>query len=404
MAAMKQFLVLIACAAMLFSCSEKKENSRDNRIVIGATDSLHSQILNETRKIWVYIPDGLQPGEKCPVIYLLDGDWHFHSLTGMVSQLVNNSLIPNTIVIGIPNTNRSRDLTPTHSVKMADGSRPDFLKTTGGGENFTKFIEQELMPYVESKYQVAPYKILIGHSFGGLFAINTLVHHPQLFNAYVSIDPSMWWDDRKLLHQTDSLLKTNKFPGRILYLSVANTMKPGMDTLKVKTDTASTHEHIRSILALAKLTSARSSNGLNSKWKYYDADDHGSVPFISEYDALRFIFDYYKPAGDFRDFTPETLSAHYKNVSERLGYEMLPPEGNVDNIGYFFLRGKKLDQAIVFFEMNLKNYPASASAPDSMGDLYIAKGDTVTAIEFYRKSLAIQEREHTRKKLDALAK
>jgi predicted alpha/beta superfamily hydrolase len=388
----------------LASCSEKKKDPADRRISIGTKDSLHSNILNENREIWVYQPSNLQPGEKCPVVYLLDGDWHFHPITGMMEQLADNSLIPKMILIGIKNTDRSRDLTPTHSTKMPDGSEPDFLKTTGGGETFTKFIETELMPYVESKYQVAPYKILIGHSFGGLFAMSTLINHPRLFNAYVSIDPSMWWDNGKLLHRTDSALNTNKLDGRILYLAIANTMKQGMDTIRVVKDTANTHKHIQSILELSKLTSSKRLNGLVSRWKYYGADDHGSVPFISEYDALRFIFDYYKPQVDWHDLTPTTLADHFIKISERLGYTMLPPEEQVDNIGYYYLRDKELDKAQGFFELNMKNYPNSASVSDSMGDLLLAKHDTAQAVVLFKKSLAIKERPITRQKLEALAK
>lgn len=394
------FIILFA----LVACSEKRKDAADRRISIGTKDSLHSDILNENREIWVYQPSDLKPGEKCPVVYLLDGDWHFHPITGMIDQLADNSLVPRMILVGIKNTDRSRDLTPTRSMKMPDGSEPDFLKTTGGGETFTKFIETELMPYVESKYQVAPYRILIGHSFGGLFAINTLVHHPKLFNAYVSIDPSMWWDDGKLLRQTDSALNATKFDGRILFLAIANTMTPGMDTLRVVKDTANTHKHIRSILELSKLTSSKRSNGLASRWKYYDADDHGSVPFISEYDALRFIFDYFKPQVDWRDLTPVSLTDHFNKVSERLGYSILPPEGQVDNMGYYYLREKQLDKAQGFFELNLKNYPNSASVSDSMGDLFLAKQDTTQATAYFKKSLAIEERSGTRKKLDALTK
>ncbi|HEX3386461.1 MAG TPA: alpha/beta hydrolase-fold protein, partial [Mucilaginibacter sp.] len=91
-----------------------------------------------------------------------------------------------------PNTNRMRDLTPTNVP-------PD--KSSGGGEKFTDFIKTELMPHIDSIYPTASYKMLIGHSLGGLMAINTLINHPEMFNAYVAIDPSMWWDDRKLLNR-----------------------------------------------------------------------------------------------------------------------------------------------------------------------------------------------------------
>src|SRR6201999_1400890 len=98
---------------------------------------------------------------------------------------------------------------------------------TGGGENFTAFIEKELMPHIDSLYPTAPYRILIGHSLGGLMVINTMVNHPNLFSAYIAIDPSMWWDDRKLLQQTATVLTREKFTGKTLFLAIANTMPAG---------------------------------------------------------------------------------------------------------------------------------------------------------------------------------
>ncbi len=396
-------LTVIVLFAVL-ACSEKRKNLQDNRISIGIKDSLHSEILNENREIWIYQPANLLPGEKCPVVYLLDGGWHFHSVTGMIDNLIDNSLVPNMIVIAILNTDRARDLTPTHSMKQTDGTDRDDFKTTGGAEDFTRFIEKELMPYVESKYPVAPYKMLIGHSFGGLFAMNTLVYRPQLFNAYVAIDPSMWWDNRNLLQKMDSALTHGKYPGRILHLSIANTMTKGMDTLRVAQDTSSANKHIRSILELAKLTSKSNKNGLVSRWKYYDQDDHGSVPFIAEYDAFRFIFDYFKPEGNWRDFTPASLTEHFSKVSEKLGYTMLPPEGQVDNIIYFYIGAKKLDKASEFLALNEKNYPESPGLPQTQGELFLAKGDTIRALEYFDKALAMRENSYLRKRVGDLRK
>ena len=95
---------------------------------------------------------------------------------------------PDIIVVGIPNTDRSIDLTPTHVVDAPDDS------TSGGGENFISFIEKELMPFIDNKYPTEPYKILAGHSSGGLEVMQAFAHHTNLFNSYIAIDPSIWWD------------------------------------------------------------------------------------------------------------------------------------------------------------------------------------------------------------------
>ncbi len=397
-------LAFLVLGGLAFSCN--RTSDKLTAVSIGRIDSLYSNLLKEQRKIWVYVPnEGSQTAysqQRYPVLYLLDGPAHFHAVTGLLRHLVENSLCPEMIVVAIPNTDRSRDLTPTHSLGGTDGKPQDFLKTTGGGEVFTSFLEKELIPYVEAHYPTAPHRMLVGHSFGGLFAINALINHPRLFNSYVAIDPSMWWDNRKLLSHADTVLAKAPFDKKTLFLSIANTMEKGMDTARLVTDTTGNTEHIRSIFQFRKEVKANAANGLRFGWKYYAADDHGSVPLISEYDAFRFIFDYYKPDIDYETVTVDVLAHHFKTVSDRIGYALPPPEAVVNQVGYSYMRQKKFDQAFSFFNLNVENYPKSQNVFDSMGDFYVAKGDTAKAIETYTKALTLGETPYTRKKLEEL--
>ncbi len=185
----------------------------DNKIVIGKVDSVYSTILKEQRKIWVYVPNmntGMQTtSQRFPVLYLLDGDAHFNSVVGMIQQLsqVNgNTIFPEMIVVAIPNTDRTRDLTPTHIESDPPMMDSGFSKTTGGGENFAAFLQKELIPHVDSSYLTQPFRVLVGHSFGGLAVMNILTNHPKLFNAYIAIDPSMWYDKERFLKTTQQKL------------------------------------------------------------------------------------------------------------------------------------------------------------------------------------------------------
>ncbi|HMG68874.1 MAG TPA: alpha/beta hydrolase-fold protein, partial [Chitinophagaceae bacterium] len=203
---MKILFAILMVASFLSACGQPTPANNDNKIVLGNIESINSGILHEKRKIWIYIPDSYKnnpsTSQRFPVVYLLDGDAHFYSVVGMIQQLssVNgNSICPEMIVVGIPNTDRTRDLTPTHVAADPPFLDSNSSKNSGGGEQFTSFIEKELMPHIDSLYPTNSFKMLIGHSFGGLMVINTLMHHPKLFNAYVAIDPSMWWDDKKLL-------------------------------------------------------------------------------------------------------------------------------------------------------------------------------------------------------------
>jgi predicted alpha/beta superfamily hydrolase len=167
---MRKISLLILLATIAFNVKAQK----DNKIVIGKIDSVYSNILNEQRKVWIYAPDmtsGFRDSTKhYPVVYLLDGDAHFTSVTGLIQQLsqVNgNTVYPEMIIVAIPNTDRTRDLTPTHITSDLPNMDSNSSKNTGGGENFVSFIEKELMPHIDSVYLTEPYRILIGHSFGG---------------------------------------------------------------------------------------------------------------------------------------------------------------------------------------------------------------------------------------------
>jgi uncharacterized protein len=402
---MKNLSVLIVIVFLLIGCDQKK-STNENAFIIGKADSLHSTVLNESRKFFVYLPpsfgDGSDTTKRYPVLYLLDGGSHFHSVTGLLDQLTSNELVPEMIVVAITNTDRSRDLTPTRSLKLPDGTEQEWLKTTGGADNFLKFIETELFPHIQKNFPTEPHRILIGHSFGGLFAIHTMMNRPELFNSYVAIDPSLWWDNRKLLQRSDTILREKSFDRKTLFVSVANTMPTGMDTLRVSSDTSGNTSHIRSIIQFSKRANvAKKNNGMTFTWKYYDEDSHGSVPLITEHDALRYIFGYYRMQYDPAE-TADNYIAHYKTISGKLGYVKLPPENSINDKGFGYLSQEKMEQAKSFFDLNLQNYPSSRSAHDSMGDYYLAVGDTASAKGFFKKSLAIKDVASTRKKLERI--
>ena len=406
---MMKNLLLLFC---LFVANRACPQQTANELLIGHSDTVYSSILGESRKVWISLPPGYYSGEsmKYPVVYVLDGDAHFTSVVGMIRQLSEGftSFFPKMIVVAILNTDRMRDLTPTHiSRKADDGTAVEMFKTTGGGDRFLSFIHKELMPHIDSAYPTSPYKMFIGHSLGGLMVIDALLHHKEMFNSYVAIDPSLWYDNRKLLNQSAELLKNDTFKNKYLYVAIANTMKPGMDTIRVKKDTGENTSHIRSILEFTKILKTGSRNGLIWNYRYYGDDDHGSVPFIAEYDALRFIFRNYRlPAWEvLTDSSYQTESVvrkHYKQISKEWGYDVLPPEPFINSLGYFFLERKKFDKSQTFFEMNIDNYPLSANVYDSMGDFWLKKGDQSKALDFFKKSLSIMESPGTRAKFEKL--
>jgi predicted alpha/beta superfamily hydrolase len=387
-----------------------------DKVIIGKIDSLYSGVLKEQRKVMVYVPNmkaGIpqSTGQRYPVVYLLDGDGHFESVVGMIQQLsqVNgNTVVPEMIVVGIPNTDRTRDLTPTKIISDLPMMDSNFSKTTGGGENFTSFLQKELIPHIDSLYPTQPFRLLIGHSFGGLTVMNIITNHTKLFNAYIAIDPSMWYDKENFLRATQKKLAAQKYNGTRLFIGIANTMAEGMAVEKMKKDTSTDTRHIRSIFAMDNFIKSNPKNGLKYASRYYADDDHGSVPLISEYDGLRFIFSWYRFKFTPSDFmSPGTevvqrMKKHYGTVTNEMGYKVAPPEMMINGLGYNALSLKQFEKAAALFEMNIDNYPQSGNTYDSYGDLLLARNDTAAAVTNFKKALAITNSEESRQKIDQL--
>lgn len=353
---------------------------------IGQKMSIHSEILNETRDVWIYLPPNysdkyFQP-QQFPVLYILDGDAHFHSLSGLVQILgsgINQTFaVPEMIVVAIPNTNRIRDLNPTHSTKGPDGKDYDFFQASGGTDSFLRFINEELAPKIESTFRTFPYRILIGQSFGGLTVLHALCTLPQAFNAYVAIEPSLWWDDQFFLKQMRNYFNTADLKGKTLYLAQANSLRSWDKS----------NPHFEGIKEFATLLETRNKSDLRWKYKFYSDDDHSSVALISEYDGLRFIFENYR--ADYNLITSaDQLRAQYKQLSGDLGITILPPERVAQTFGSTFVYLEKYDTAMAFFQMNIDNYPNSSSAYANMGQYWKTRGDKKKALEYYQKSVKI---------------
>ena len=357
-------------------------------ITIGSRDSVWSPTLKEQRQYLVYTPpsyaDTTHLPKRYPVLYLLDGDAHFHSVTGLIQILatgVNGTFVlPEMIVVAIPNTNRTRDLTPSRADKDPQGNPQASFASSGGGPNFLRFIQTELIPRIERTYRTAPYRVFVGHSFGGISVIDALYTMPETFNAYITIDPSLWWDNRLLLRQAQERFSRPGLAGRTLFVGQANTITPGDTALNV---------HFNAIIQFNSILETFNKSGLRYAYKYYPADSHGSVPMMAEYDGLRFIFDAYNVALLDAIQRPAYITEHFANVSAVLGYKMDPPEDMVDMVGHIAL-GRDTTAAMTLLEMNAKLYPTSANAVASMGDVWLAKKDRGKALEFYEKARAMR--------------
>ena len=393
----------IALLMLLLLASTAGYAQKQNQIVIGTTEVVHSSILGEERTIMIHVPQGA-PGQRYPVLYVLDGEDHFGSAVAITEQL--SGVFPPLIVVGIKNTVRQRDLTPDkgHIGKILNA---DQSAKSGGGDNFIAFLEKELIPYIDGHYPTAPYRIFSGHSLGGLAALNAFFHHTDLFNAYIVIDPSIWWDDQEWVKAAEQASLKKDFTNKRLFVAVANNIPPGFDAESILKDTTGLAPVTQAVLPFVSFLREGKLKGLEWTSKFYAEERHGTVELNAEYDALRYIFkDFQFSVRSFNQH-PEwdrdaVLTAHYQQVSQRMGYKVLPPEDMVNELAYACIEKHQMAQALALFERNVANYPNSANAFDSLGDYYVAAGDKPQAIQAFSKSLSIGNMSETRQKLDAL--
>jgi predicted alpha/beta superfamily hydrolase len=382
----------LSCLALLLVSTTTQAQARFARATtIGRVDSVWSATLQEQRPYLVYTPpsydDTTTSPQRYPVIYLLDGDAHFHSVSGLVQILgtgVNGTFaIPEMLVVAIPNTDRMRDMTPTKVERGLDGRPNPGLRTSGGMPKFLEFIRGELIPQIDAKYRTMPYRVFIGHSLGGITTINALYTIPETFNAYVAIDPSLWWDNSTLLRQAKNWISSAKLDGRALYVAQANTLVPEDSTV---------NPHFSGITQFNTVMRAYNRSGLRYAFRYYENDDHGSVPLISEYEALRFIFDGFKP--DLRRMiaSPALLQEHYRALSTRLGVQFTPSERMLQMFGQFAL-SQDTSSAIRFLEIGTDLYPSSWRLNDRLGRLWLARGDRAKARSYFEKVISLNPNE-----------
>lgn len=217
-------------ASIISGCDQQQAAKPSSDVTIGRSFSIFSETLSENRDYIVYLPSSYDnkvfAPQHYPVLYLLDGGPHFHSVSGVVqfmsSGINGNRQIPELIIVAIPNTNRTRDLTPTHTAIGYDGERAAFLEASGGGDRFLQFINDELFEEIDSKYRTLRHRTIVGHSFGGLLALHALIHRPEVFQSYIAIDPSLWWHDRLLIRQAEESLEAINLQNTAVYLSMAS--------------------------------------------------------------------------------------------------------------------------------------------------------------------------------------
>ena len=194
-------------------------------LVIGETFTVDSKILGETRRINVYAPPGYAefPDLRVPVLYMPDGGIaeDFLHIAGLVQISVSNGTMRPFLLVGIENTQRRRDMTGPTQVESDKRIAPQ----VGGSVKFRQFIRDELMPQVKARYRTTEERAIVGESLAGLFVVETFLLEPDLFDTYIAFDPSLWWNNRKLVDDAPTLLRQRPKLEKTLYFASSDEKK-----------------------------------------------------------------------------------------------------------------------------------------------------------------------------------
>lgn len=208
------------------------------------TFAIQSIAVGEMRTINVYLPPQYRnAGQKFPVLYMPDGglDEDFPHVIRTVDSLIALGAIRPIMVVGIPNTQRRRDLTGPTRIRTDSAIAPK----VGRSAEFRKFIRSELIPEIDRRYRTTHERGIIGESLAGLFIMETFLDEPDLFTHYIALDPSVWWNAGEIVDSAPSHIALFDSSPRTLYF--ASSLEPGTSVGAAKIDAALTAAHPRGL-------------------------------------------------------------------------------------------------------------------------------------------------------------
>jgi len=276
-------LVISFTALASAQTNKASQPTKSKPFVLGEIQELPSKQLNEKRVLNIYLPEGYSQNDttRYPVIYLLDGsaDEDFIHIAGLVQfnsfEWINQ--VPKSIVVGIANTDRKRDFTFPTNIEEHLKTWP----TTGHSDAFMAFIETELQPFIDKTYKTTNARTLIGQSLGGLLATEILLKKPTLFNTYIIVSPSLWWNNGTLLNQDSPILKDSFTRPTAVYIGVG---KEGL----TPTPTPRVMEVDANLLA-EKIKGSKSKT-VRVHFDYLPLENHASIMHQAVSNAFRLLY------------------------------------------------------------------------------------------------------------------
>ena len=336
--------------------------------------TITSEVLNESRDLLIHLPNNYAryKDTSYPVLYLLDGQRNFAHTVGTLDLLNQSGMAQEMIVIGITNTERTRDFTPTYDESYNEWG------VSGGADNFLDFLEQELKPYIASNYRTNNYAIIAGHSLSALFTVYALHERPDMFQAYFAFSPSLWWHDEVIFPKAQKLFNADSDLNKYLYVNMG-----------------SEDGHMLSAFErYSELLKNSTRNGFTFDAELDTSESHNTTALAGMSLALQKQLNSLRPTGEIIQKGLPAVQQYYKDLSEKYDFQAKPEYKAVNLAGYTALKQQDFESAITIFKKNVANFPNKADAYDSLADGYESKGDLAMALKMREKALAISFEEN----------
>ncbi len=342
-------LVLLFCVILSLQSLTGQNGSGQNHM-------LFSQHLGEERIIQINVPKSYaHSDETFPALFVLDGEYIFDYAKGAVDFLSNDfGFHPEMIVVGIPNTNRNRDL-------FVD------LKPEGSYHNFLSFLEKELLPFIAENYRVNAFKILHGWSSGSGLANYIFVKNPSLFKGYILSGAGIGPKTATLIKNE---LNPNAYDGIHFFVSTegATPRRSGLQKHKA-------------------LIEQIDPKGLHWYFKIYDSLTHADVLSQGLYDGLKFVFkDFHVPDSIVSKGSNATIK-FYRDLEKKYGFDIAIPTGAINEICTTLRQQDKIEEALQLLDHGLEIHSNNSLLLAAMAEIHQSQNQPKLASQYYQQAM-----------------
>ena len=271
-AALCMLCLLAGCSALRF---DDRYAFNDTQVIDYTTPDAARQL-----KLFVSLPRNYESrtAERFPVIYLLDADYSFAVTRNVLRHFTDRGQARESIIVAIAypgaeddidiyHRTRTRDYTPSYTLE--NGYGPEIQKLSGGGPAFLKVLADDILPEIGRRFRTdSMERMLVGNSFGGVFATYALLTRPELFHKYLIVSPSLWYDNKMIFGVAQNFIATHRsLPVHVFYAVGSEENQPPPEGSMMVDD----------LKAFAALMNAANLSDYNATVTVFEGETHNSV-------------------------------------------------------------------------------------------------------------------------------